>query len=946
MHQNIAGLLSKSDAISVCLEELESEGTFVDVVCFTEHFIMKGYENYLTIPNYELAAYYSRDNSKRGGACIIVRKGLQFKELKQINKMSETGVFECCAIEIINYKIAVVCLYRVPKDTNFNLCMEKLDILLQELNNKSFKHIVIAGDFNINILKNTYQTRDFECLLLNYNLKLSVHQPTRLKSQTCIDNIAHNVNKSCKAQVLELALSDHTAQLIKIPVQKHCTIKYWRTRRRDYDKEYINKFKNYLRCLTFSDIYETNDSNLAFNSFMETFTLFYNLCFPMKIVTTYTTKKANWISRGVKICSKKKRHLLWQYRRNPNASNKIIFTKYSKLFKKIMQLTQKAQNNHKINTSSNKCKTSWKIINNSKHVVPRQNITKIKFNNKIITSPQKIANVFNNYFIEKVIPIQGSGNKASSQINNSEKSFFMPPCIPQDVLQIIRSLNNTNSVGHDGISTNIIKSVSSEICVHLSHLINLSISTGTFPDALKISIVKPLFKKDDEEAVECYRPISLVSIISKIYEKYIYKEISKYIEKNNILVNEQKGFREKHTINMAIYDFLYKVITNVDRSNPVCTIFCDMTQAFDHVRHDILLDKLYSYGIRGNVLQLIKSYLSERKQITEISSINIKNKFEEASQSEPRIVKYGVPQGSVLGPLLFIIYINDLPKSIDQPVTLFADDSTVTIQCNNKGTYGNDINNSLSTIINWLNNNNLKINLNKTNAMHFKQRTRSDNNPKVVYNNKTIEEVTTTKFLGITIDAKLNWKDQVEILSKKICSSAYALYKLAPLINIKSLLLAYHGLVSSHLRYGIIFWGNSTDRGAPFKAQKRCVRSMFRLKPTDSCKPYFVKYKILTMPSLYILEVAMFVKQNKHLFLSFKELSSRSRRDNTVLCSQSANTALMRKSIFCMAPIIYNKLPKSWKEENSKIFKKRLQKFLEKKAYYNISEFLNDKVIA
>ncbi|KAJ8705886.1 hypothetical protein PYW07_010663 [Mythimna separata] len=149
---------------------------------------------------------------------------------------------------------------------------------------------------------------------------------------------------------------------------------------------------------------------------------------------------------------------------------------------------------------------------------------------------------------------------------------------------------------------------------------------------------------------------------------------------------------------------------------------------------------------------------------------------------------------------------------------------------------------------------------------------------------------------------------------------------------------------SSHLRYGIIFWGNSTDKDIPFKAQKRCIRTMFKLGSTDSCKPYFINYNILTLPSLYIFEVVMFVKCNRHLFPRMADKVSRVRRDNTMLCSHVSKTALMRKSVFCMAPLIFNKLPKGWRELSAHILKKRLKLHLVGKAYYSILEFMNEKV--
>lgn len=925
------------------MEELLCNRIDIDIICVSEHFIKSGNEDNLYIQNFCLAACYSRSSESRGGACILVKKIYKYKEIR-ISKHCVNGVIECCAVELTEFKLIILCVYRPSTSKDYDTFYDKLDIILKILCAHSNKKVVICGDFNINILKRCTLALDFEYFLRGYNLTLQIRIPTRLSSKTCIDNFAHNMEGISKTYVLEFGLSDHTAQIIEIPVKKVNVVKYWRVKKRDLGSDNLSIFKKYVKEFGFSGVYDTEDPNLATKYFLENFQMLYNLCFPVKIVTVRNINKNKWVSKGIKKCCKSKRALLWKYRKNASYENKINFKNYSKKLKKIVNLTQKAQNSHYIHQAENKSKATWQIINKREYT--RNYITRVEKDGSIITDPKKIADAFNSHFINKIEYLSKNLNN-KVDIQTQSQSMFLQPISPEDVIRIITTLKNKNSTGLDGICTKVVKFVKEEIAQHLSHIINMCIDAGIFPETLKTIVIKPVHKKESKLNMSNFRPVALGSIFTKIFEKYLYDALYKYLTKYNLLCDEQMGFRKSRTINMAIYKLLDIVMHNVDNRTAVCALYTDMTQAFDFVNHKRLINKLHAYGIRGNVLNLISSYLDSRGQHVEINRICTVTNQEQTYLSDHRINKFGVPQGSVLGPLLFLIYINDLPKHVRQHMVLFADDSTAVIKCNDPKEYETDITNVLRDIVEWLEINNLKINMKKSKLMQFAQR-KTVQNLTIHYNGEQVDEVMTTKFLGLTIDNKLTWNGHTDNVCNKLNKCAYALFQLQKKIKLEACVVAYHGLVMPILRYGIIFWGNSRDKDIIFKAQKRCVRSMCALKTQDSCVPYFKSLKLLTFPCIYIFEICIFVKLNPHLFKKIRD--TRKRKDRVrpqyvhKLVVGGHNTALLRNSVFGMAPVIYNKLPESFKDLNFLKFKKTLKLFLLDKCYYTINEFLNDNL--
>jgi hypothetical protein len=950
LHQNVQGLLNKLEDIELCIDEMADRNNSIQVLCFTETFIKQGSESNIRIKGFNLAATFSRKNIKRGGSCILVRQHYQYRSLVLCKTLSVEKVFECCGIEIPNLKCILICIYRVPEAKNVRLFLDKLNVLLSKITTNSTKKIIITGDLNINTMKTDSVTRELKSLMLNYNCLLHINVPTR--GNSCIDHIVSNI-KHAVGKVHTLHLSDHeTCQTLEFPVSDQIKLntQYWYIRKKSYSQENVYTFLKHISSLTWDDCYNEPDSDVAFSKFHDMFHLIYNLCFPeQRIKITSNNCKPKWITKGIKKACYDKRYLRFLYYKNRTQEHKDMFKKKSKLLRLCINQSQRNLNRKFMLNSKNKSRATWSIIKDQTDVVSSfESIDSINFKGQTITDPLDIANLFNDHFINthKKICNWKSTIKNVDFVNSS---IFISPCTVSEIVKCIESLNNTKAVGFDGVSTHIIKKCSRAIAPILTHLINESFSQGKFPTKLKYSIVKPLFKKDDKQALGNYRPITLISIFAKIYEKAMHSRMSQFIEKYNIIAKEQNGFQKGKSITNACYSLLESITHKIDQKTPLTGIFFDMSKAFDCVNHDTLLAKCDRYGFRGLALEWLKSYLVDRRQCVEVRRMNERSEIVAFHSSE----KYngtGVPQGSILGPLLFIVYINDLPKISQYKTVLFADDISVLIPDDHKdrNIYVNNINMAVESICNWLEENNLFINASKTKYVQFC--TTKANIPKLSITCKghTIEENSETKFLGLIIDRHCSWKSHIDNVCCKLERFSYALKRLKRLSDQKTALIAYHGYVASLLRFGLIIWGNASEIQRVFISQKKCVRAICGVGPLDSCRPLFKKLNLLTLTSMYILEISVYVKSNYSLFTSIVTNPRLRSRDPMRLIGPRSKTALFRNNCYLMSIKIFNHLPLHIKEiPNVMRFRRALYSWLVENTFYNIKdyfEFVSNKL--
>lgn len=555
------------------------------------------------------------------------------------------------------------------------------------------------------------------------------------------------------------------------------------------------------------------------------------------------------------------------YHREKNQTKKNNLLNHYKQYRNLITLLcrQSKDSYYKsyFSTNLNNSKLIWKGINNILGVnqSSKNSIKSLKINNSICNDPQNIANTLNNHFCtvaDKVrSKIPNSFKHFSDFLDNpNPNTFFLSPTDPGEVLSYINSLNLEKSSGPNSISNKILILLKFEIAVHLSKLINLSFSSGVFPDLLKIAKVIALFKKGSPLDCSNYRPISLLSNVEKIFEKIIFKRLYNFIKHNNILFFRQFGFRKSFSTSHALMSITQLISNALDQGNFACALFIDLEKAFDTVDHIILLRKLSHYGIRGHSLELFSSYLSNRKQIVSLSGIS----------SCSNIIKHGVPQGSVLGPLLFLIYINDLFHAIKfGEVHHFADDTNLLHVNKNLKHLQKACQSDIKRLCYWLNANKISMNTSKTEYIIFKPRRKSTHNFnfKLKINGKRINSSVMIKYLGISLDSDLSWRSHINLINSKLKRANAILSKLRHYVTRNTLRQVYFALFHSHLSYCCQIWGQATSSlvNTILTLQKQALRIITFSHPHSHANPLFSQLKILKFPDYVHLHNVLFLKK-------------------------------------------------------------------------------------
>jgi len=432
-----------------------------------------------------------------------------------------------------------------------------------------------------------------------------------------------------------------------------------------------------------------------------------------------------------------------------------------------------------------------------------------------------------------------------------------------------------------------------------------------------------------------YRPISLLPAFSKVLEKIIYVRLNTHLLNNKILSLHQFGFREHYSTDQAIFSLVDKILEAMNQNHVVGGIFCDLHKAFDSVNHEIFLKKLQYYGIVGKFYMLIRSYLDNRYQ-----KVGWNKHYSTWDK-----IQCGVPQGSILGPLLFLIYVNDLPlinkDTNDHKMILYADDTSVVITAPNYTDLNIRANLLFHNINTWFQNNLLLLNLDKTLYADFFSNYTVKRMGSIQYNNTNLTNAPLIKFLGLMIDSNLTWNHQVDSVLRRLSSSCYALNYVKYTLPVDILKLIYFANIQSIMSYGIIFWGASTTASKVFILQKKTLRIIYNIKPRDSCRKLFRDNQIMTFYSLYLYSLTLFVFNNKGLFDPNNTFHQYNTRTNKNLHLPSIHLMKYAKGPYVNGIKVFNHLPHTIKTlEHSPVkFKNALKNFFHQHPFYSIKEY-------
>lgn len=841
LHLNINGLRSKLDLLQTYIKSLD-----LDIIALTETKLKNSIStNLINLDGYDCIRL---DRSHKSGGGLLV----YFKDFLKIEVVNLPKSLKQCehlsfSVKSSRRKSLFFTLVYRPPNCNIDTFNSSLEHFLLDLNVNS-PHCFL-GDFNIDLSTPVVNPKAayFLSILHAFNYSQTISEHTRLtpNKSSLLDLIILNDKiSSTKSSVLDCNLSDHQATLLEWDIalmckqQKHTYFTY-----RSFKDFSADKFNHAIQNCNWTNYYNENNPDVAWNIFTSNIMSVFDKLAPLKCCRIQSKRSGNkpWITSEVLNAMKLRDSLYKQFKNNRSNDN---FKKYKIARNRVNTLVNKNRyvffQNHFMKDNSGK--SHWKTINNllgksSSPVTPP-------------VSPNLFAEHFADIASHTNQGVSFSPTFESFLRNAPNTTFSFQYCSETDAKRLLRNLNCSRSCGLDNISNYMLKAAGSSIVSSLTYLFNLCISNARLPDVWKKAKVIPIFKKGPPTEPSNYRPISLLSSTSKLFERFLSLQLTSYFESNSLLSPYQHGFRSGHSTLSALISLTEHINMAIDKNKFVLASFLDLSKAFDTVHHITLLKKLSYYGINGSSLLLLKSYLTNR-QLTVFLNSHSKSPFHNLSA--------GVPQGSVLGPLLFLIYTNDLQHSLlSSSVNVYADDTVIYSTSSSFQLAQALLINDLQRISSWFRANRLKLNVDKTQYIVFGTRHMTKHCPSlpITLNGTNVDRCKHVKYLGLEIDENLTFEEHISNLCSKLCRTLGPLNSIKHLIPFNMRKSVYQALILPHITYGITVWSttSSSQLSRIGKILNRTCRQILSIrKATDiSTKDCYGKLNWLNLDQLII----------------------------------------------------------------------------------------------
>lgn len=564
--------------------------------------------------------------------------------------------------------------------------------------------------------------------------------------------------------------------------------------------------------------------------------------------------------------------------------------------------------------SPNPCKATWDLIKQS---------------GSHATDPVDVsasAEEFNNYFIDSVdlivnnIDCNASNFDCLSTVPAVPHKFIWKAISISDVVDIVNNLKMSKSRDMYDMSAILLKHIVHLIAPILTILFNGCLSEGIFPKVLKLSRTIPVYKKGPPNYVSSYRPISLTPIFGKVFEGIMLKQLCDYFEEHCLLAPAQFGFRSGRSTVSAVDSLLQQILAAFEAKQSTAVLLCDLSRAFDCLPHDTLISKFKKYGLVDSALKLVQSYLNGRQQVVSLKGVN----------STPLVVKYGVPQGSILGPFLFIVCMNDLYYKLNSKLVFYADDTTLFASHSDPMLAEAFVYNSLLLASDWFLSNKLSLNNDKTQSILFSLKSISNDS-----------KMSPVKLLGFTLDSILSWSDHVDHLTVKLSRVLFLLRRLKRDMPDTFVKFAFFAFFQSHIIYGTRLWGHSSKVRNVLLAQKKAVRILSNAHYLEHCKPLFVNIGVMTVVNVYIFQCILAIKDNESSYATNSMVHRHETRNSSNIHITRSRLSMVLNCFPVSGVRFFNHLPLVVRQLSKPKLASVLRAFLLENPFYEVSEFMD-----